>query len=153
MAFSALDRPYCRKKDAQRGESYIIVERRNGQTTVTRRFVGGGSEVLKEPPKRGKKAKARTISDSNGILGTEQVLNKAKALDAELGVSDGVRYIETIASHNRDGERTAAYKIEFEDRGTRKKWLKAHKRYDADAGYGDPCPGDFRKNTPPEFPT
>ena len=149
---SALDRPYKRKREAVTGESYVIVERRNGQTTVTRRFVGGGTEVLQEPPRKkryGRGGGAWQHSKANGFIGDEKVLKKTMELDASLGVP--ITYRKTIESTSRSGRKNAAYVAEFTDRVQKRNWLKAHKRYDLDASYGDPVPGQFQGNTPPEF--
>ena len=88
-------------------------------------------------------------SESNGFIGTEADLRKHMAMDAKLGVQ--IRYVKAKERISRTGRKMAAYKAVFEGRPEKQRWLKAHKRVDFDAGYGDPVPGDFRKNTPPEF--
>lgn len=148
-----LDRPYNRKnaKDCAQ-QSFVIVERRNGQTTVTRKFVGGGSEVLQEPPvvtKFGKRNGAWQQSRANGFVGDEKTLKKMMAMDAKLGVS--INYRKTHESTSARGNRNAAYVAEFTDRVQKRNWLKAHKRYDLDASYKDPTPGTWQNSVPKEF--
>lgn len=152
---SPLDRPYNRKnvKDCQQ-QSYIIVERRNGEVTVTRRIVGGGTEVLQSPPKvtkYGRSNGAWQHSRANGFVGDEKTLKKMMKLDAQLGVP--INYRKTHEATSARGNRNGAYVAEFTDRAQKRNWLKAHKRYDLDAGYRDPTPGTWQKSTPPEFPT
>lgn len=131
--------------------SYVIIERRNGDVKVTRRGDDGKAQVLADIPHRSRKANARTVSGSNGFIGDARVLADMKRLDAELGVGDKVKYIETHASHTPDGRRVAAFRAEFDSRPDRKNWLRAHKRVDYDASYSDPTPGDFSGKAPREF--
>jgi hypothetical protein len=145
-----MDRPYHRKDVRDGGQSYVIVERRGGDVKVTR-CEGGKKTVLADVPHSPRRAQTRTLSQSNGFIGDEKVRRKMLRMDAELGVRDCVNYIETHASHTAAGKRVGAYRAEFATRADRNKWLRAHKRFDADASFGDPCPGDFRNKYPSEF--
>ena len=124
------------------------IDRRNGETNVRLVDYATGL-VVSEAPRRERGAKAHQFSSSNGIAGTMAVKRAAEKLDAELGVP--IRYVPTHRSTNRDGAPTFAWRAEFNTRSEKNNWLRAHKRYDADAGYRDPCPGDFRGSVPPEF--
>jgi hypothetical protein len=150
---SGIDKPYFRKnaKDCAQ-QSYVIVERRNGQVHVSRRIVGGGIELLNEPPvkkKYGRKDGAWQHSRANGFVGDEKVLKKMMAMDAKLGVS--INYRKTHEATSARGNRNGAYVAEFTDRVQKRKWLKAHKRYDLDASFKDPTPGTWQGSTPGEF--
>ena len=150
---AGIDRPYFRKnvKDSSQ-QSYVIVERRHGETTVTRRTVGGGTEVLQAPPRKtrhGRSGGAWQHSRANGFVGDATTLKKMMAMDAKLGVP--ITYRKTMESTSARGNRNAAYVAEFTDRVQKRNWLKAHKRYDLDASYGDPTPGQFQSQTPREF--
>lgn len=146
-----LDRPYFSKNKS--GGSYVIVERRNGEVKVSRRVIGVGVEVLSDTDAPIKKIAGRNngawqLSRSNGFVGTEKDLKKAMKLDAKLGRT--INYRKTHESYNQQGQKVAAYAAEFESARHKNNWLRAHKRYDLDAGYNAPCPGDFRNNVPME---
>lgn len=102
-------------------------------------FEAGTAELLSEPPPA---AKTRHNSQSNGIVGGPDALARAKAMDQKLGVADRIRYVPRGAGR---------YDAKFNNMTDRRAWLRAHKRIDFDAGYGDAAPGDYRRNTPPEF--
>ena len=114
--------------------------RRDGTEEVLRYdFEAGTVEQLSGPPPA---HKIRHDSMSNGIVGGKRALARAKAMDAKLGVDDMIRYVP------RGGGR---YDARFNSTANRRSWLRAHGRVDYDAGYGDPKPGDFSRNCPPEF--
>ena len=69
------------------------------------------------------------LSMSNAV-GVEQEA-QARKIDAALGVP--IDYV-------KKGDTALAA---FDSRPQKQKWLRAHKRVDHDAGYGDPAPGDF----------
>ena len=112
------------------------IERRNGETTV--RYVDYKTgEVLDGPPLV-RHAQAETVSMSNGLCANERRLAHEKMLDARAGVSP--EYLKTAETINHKGERVAAYKMRFESRQQKNKWLRSRGRVDFDAGYGDPAP-------------
>lgn len=82
------------------------------------------------------------VSYSNGVIGGKSALDAAVAMDVKLGVADKIAY-RPIGN--------GAYAAVFSSAKEKAKWMKAHKRVDTNGGYGDPCPGDFRRNTPGEF--
>lgn len=84
------------------------------------------------------------LSQSNGILGTDADLRKAVAMDRQLGVT-----IDYVKKKTRNGR--SVWLAAFDSATQKRAWLKAHKRFDLDAGFRDPCPGDFRGQCPPEF--
>lgn len=89
-------------------------------------------------------------SRSNGFTGTEARLKKMIELDRSVG-APAINYRPTIQTTNVRGRKVAAYVAEFTDSRQKNNWLRAHNRFDADAAYLAPCPGDFYKNCPPEF--
>ena len=129
--------------------SVLCIDKRGGTTTVELvDFVAGTKETLSRRTS-GRNAGAPQLSRANGIIGTEADLKRQMKIDAELGVP--VRYVKTHESYGPSGQKNCAWQAEFKGRGHKNQWLRRHKRYDADAGYGDPMPGDFRGSVPPEF--
>jgi hypothetical protein len=119
----------------------VMRESRNGKVTVTRTdYTTGKKQTLgryvvgKEPQ--------RQLSRSNGIVGTQRELRAAMKRDAELGVS--INYVKTHEKTNTFGKKVCTWRAEFNDRAHKNHWLRAHERVDLDAGFSDPCPGDFR---------
>lgn len=107
---------------------------------TTRCFNDGTRVVLTERPRLttvGPGNGAWQISQSNGFVGTMKEYKKAMEVDHNLGVP-----IEYLPVRGRNGN--TAYNAVFADRLQKRRWLKAHKRVDHDACYGDPAPGDFR---------
>jgi hypothetical protein len=127
----------------------LWIERRNGSTTVTRvEYETDKREVLGRRVV-GQKAGEVQLSRSNGIIGTKADLRKQMKIDAERGVP--IRYVQTHASHGPDGQPTFAWRAEFLSPRHKRQWLRASKRYDADACYLNPPPGTWRDKLPPEF--
>jgi hypothetical protein len=123
----------------------LCIDRKNGVKTVTLvDFATGKKEVLSKRTS-GRNAEAHQLSRSNGIVGTQATLDAAKKRDAELGVS--IDYVQTHSKVNARGEKVGAWRAEFNGRSHKNSWLRAHKRVDRDASYGDPCPGDFGGTT------
>lgn len=119
--------------------SYIFIV--NGR--AERRYVDGRCEPLTRSPRQvryGRRDGVWQRSMANGVIGTAETLRKARALDQKLGVP--------IEYH---AERPGVWSAEFQDRAEKRRWLRAHRRVDMDAGYRDPAPGDFRGQYPPEF--
>jgi hypothetical protein len=122
--------------------SYLWVEhRKDGTTHVERRGLAGNESVA--PPKRTRGRASQDgywqKSSTNGVCGGEAIKRRAMALDAQLGVP--IAYETTGCG---------TYLACFKDGPQKRAWLKAHKRVDLDAGYRDPCPGDFRGQYPME---
>ena len=129
--------------------TYVWVERRADGTVVVERR-GDVQETLGKAPRikrHGRSGGAWQYSKSNGIIGTQADLKKQMAADAAAGVS--INYRQTHAKVNRKGQKVGAWVAEFGDKYEKARWLKAHHRVDFDAGYGDPCPGDFGGNPNP----
>ena len=122
-------------------DSYIIVERRGGDVKVTR-WSGGDKSVLSGAQRNPRRAVSPIESVSNGVCGGKAVLANAKAMDTKLGVADRIDY-QPVGS--------GAYKAVFKNAADRSAWLRAHKRVDHNAGYSEPCPGDFRNMYAGEF--
>lgn len=125
------------------------IDRRGGECNVRLVDYKTGEVIASSAMVRA--ASSPQMSRSNGIVGTKYTLKKAQKLDAELGVADAVRYVKTHETLNRRGHCVAAYAAEFASRADKNRWLRAHKRVDLDAGYGDPSPGTFRDRMPHEF--
>lgn len=127
------------------------ITRKNGEVDV--KIVDYKTqEVLAHLPHSERSAQKPILSASNGVMGTEAHLRAAMAQDAALGVDGCVRYIQSSSSRsNRTGEAVGTWHAEFQSKADRNRWLRAHKRVDCDAGWHDPCPGDFRGSTPHEF--
>lgn len=91
------------------------------------------------------------LSESNGIIGTKDDLRRAMKRDAELGVP--IKYRMVNKGHGPDGKPRYAWKAEFKGnvRTVKNNWLRAHNRFDADAGYSDPAPGYTNGKFPGEF--
>lgn len=121
--------------------SYIMRHaRKDGSIKTERRHTNGRVEVLgvvRSVETTNKQDGYWQRSTANGVVPHKGEIKKAMALDKRLG-APAIDYDK----HGRACFRSAAEK---------RLWLRAHKRYDADAGYRDPCPGDFRKDCPPEF--
>jgi hypothetical protein len=81
------------------------------------------------------------LSESNGVVGKASK-RKAEKLDAQLGVGGRVNYVEVAPQVYRAGFGSAVDK---------NAWLRAHKRYDLDAGYSSPAPGTWQNSMPREF--
>jgi hypothetical protein len=116
--------------------SYLWIEhRKDGTTHVERRGLTGNEVAV--PPKRTRGRAAVNgcwqESDTNGFVGDQRTKAQIVALDATLGVP--IEYREVAPN---------VYRARFDDPAHKRKWLRAHKRVDLDAGYRDPCPGDFR---------
>lgn len=69
------------------------------------------------------------VSLSNAVAPGD--VKRAIEIDARLGVPIG---------YNKRGLAV------FDSRAQKQRWLKAHRRVDHDAGYGDPAPGSFGRN-------
>lgn len=126
-------------------DSYVMIERRHGEVTVTR-YEAGHREILAAPPRRKKAGAADGYwqqSKSNGFAGTEATKRKAMAVDAKLGVSIDYKPISS-----RGGK--SAYVACFKSAREKNNWLRAHKRVDFDASYSAPAPGTFRGYVPQE---
>jgi hypothetical protein len=123
--------------------SYVIIHRKGDDAKVERVFADGARVLLSEPPV-GKVAGAEggywQLSESNGLIGPDAVRRKAEKLDAKLGVP--IDYVPVGRGR---------WKAGFKSKTEKRAWLTAHKRVDFDAGYRDPCPGDFRGQVPQEF--
>ena len=78
------------------------------------------------------------LSTSNGCLTSD--VAKMREMDRAVGAPQ-IDYVETKAGICKAG---------FTGSGQKRRWLKAHKRVDSDAGYSDPCPGDFKSQVPQE---
>lgn len=111
-------------------------------------YASGCNEVRRRI--KGRNAEAHQLSMSNGIVGTEAMLKAQMAIDAKLGVP--INYVKTHERVNYKGEKVAAYRAEFFGRSHKNRWLRAHGRFDADAGYGDPAPGYTHGKYQQEFP-
>lgn len=125
----------------------VWIERKNGVKTVTRVDYDSGKKSVLMKHVVGKEPQ-RQLSRSNGIVGTEATLRAAMKRDAVLGVS--INYVKTHEKIGPNGVKKCAWRAEFGRRSEKNQWLRAHQRVDLDAGYRDPCPGDFRGNYPVE---
>ena len=125
----------------------IWIERRNGTTTVTAVDYESGKRQRLSRHVVGKEPQ-RQLSKSNGLVGTAATLRAQQKLDAQLGVP--INYVETHRKVNKFGNTVCAWRAEFNDRAHKNQWLRAHKRVDLDASYGDPTPGDFAGRYPQE---
>lgn len=118
-------------------DSYIWIEKGK----VERRFANGKRERLDRPlrqTKYGPKGGWWQKSMANGVVPLPGAIKQAKEMDAAVGAP-------RIEYDQRTGEAC------FSSRAEKNRWLRAHKRVDADAGYRDPAPGDFRDQVPGEF--
>lgn len=123
------------------------INRRGGETSVKVVDYKTGEVLADYDPKRERAAQARQLSMTNGFIGTEADLKRAKELDCKLGVP--INYIPTHSSYNQQGEKTYAFRAEFENRTEKNRWLRKWGRFEKDACYSDPAPGWTR--TAPEF--
>ena len=113
-----------------------IEHKRNGTKLVTRKNYDTGqvdvlSDGVVKQVSSGREGYWQ-LSVSNGVPSRQ--LQKAKRIDHELGVP--IDYVQK-------GPMAMAA---FTSASQKRKWLRAHKRVDMDAGYRDPCPGDFVKD-------
>lgn len=115
---------------------------RDGSTKVTVVHADGTEEVVSHFDENNRAAKRGIRFVDNGVVGGPEALRKAQALDRKLGVGGNVRYVEIAKG---------AYEAQYDSTADYDKWMKAHKRVNTNAGCGTPCPGDFRRNVPPEF--
>ena len=104
------------------------IERKAGKTKVTRVDLATGKHL---PLKRVKKPRAGCggywqRSVSCGV--PQHQVRAAKKLDTELGVS---------IDYDPSGRAC------FTSPTNKRAWMRAHRYVDHDAGYKDPCPGDF----------
>jgi hypothetical protein len=125
----------------------IWIERKNGVRTVTRVDYETGDKKSVGRYVAGKEPQ-RQLSRSNGIVGTLATLRAAQKRDAELGVS--INYVKTHEKVGADGKKRCAWRAEFDSRSHKNNWLRKNERVDFDAGYSDPCPGDFADRYPHE---
>lgn len=123
--------------------SYLWVERRADGTTLVERRGLSKAEVAKAPRqvKYGPSGGYWQLSATNGIIGKD-ALAKQRAIEAQHGADGLVDYVEV---------RPGVYKAGFLSKRDKNNWLRRMKRFDADACYDAPAPGDFRGNMPPEF--
>ena len=115
-------------------------ERRNGKSTTVRVDYATG-ECAKAKLEYARKREI--VSLSNGICGGRAALAEAKEMDRRLGVSDKIEYRPMG---------NGAYAAVFANPKDKNAWMRANRRVDFNAGYGDPCPGDFRNKYPQEYP-
>lgn len=116
--------------------SYVFIEHRGGQTSMTRTCIVNGKKVSQMTNRAPKNdlIPAGHLSTTNGIVGGEHVMRAHQKFDAEHGI-DGVRY-ESIGH--------GAYKTWYPRKGkVYEKWNRARRRVNHHAACGMPAPGDF----------
>ena len=104
------------------------IERKGGRTKVTRVDLATGKQLPLKHAKRTRAANNGYWQRSVSCGVPLHQVNDAKKLDNELGVS---------IDYDKMGRAC------FDDAPDKRSWMRAHHYVDHDAGYKDPCPGDF----------
>ena len=121
--------------------SYIWREHRaDGSIKTERRHTNGRVEVLSHVrcvDTTNKQGGYWQRSTANGVVPHRGAIKRAMAADAKVGAP--------AIDYDKQGRACFTSSVQ------KRQWMRAHKRVDLDAGYKDPCPGDFRDQYPPEF--